>query len=483
MIRRAVTALVHAWLVLDFFGDSRRTGHGGSTLTTAACTNSFLGLVLAALLYPEVPLVAYAAANLSLSTLLAAMGAVADPERRARARADQVLVRTAPVPGGTLALARALHGMSHLALTTIAITIPPAVLVGFLAGTPLATAAYLLAAVACAGLAAGTLALLVRLAVPARQELAAATLKLLLLTGGLYGFLAVLPNLHQTAAALPGGDLAARCWPPYWAARALAGDTAYAALLLGALLALVGAGWVWPEADYRTSRAGRGRPLLTRLLGWLSADPAERGAGIFVATMLLRSPGYRSKAMPLFGVPLALLLAVGRGGDAAALWLGMTLQFPAIFVPFLAHFLPRADEPRAAWVFAAAPIDPRRLGQRAAALALVTHVLVPVHAVALLALFVVGAPWRLACAQSAFALACGIGVTWFTVRALPGMPFTSAEEQDEAPLGFGGMFGLAIGLALLGGAFAPLAAQWSGLGLGLLAGGIALYAMRARRQP
>ena len=50
MIRRAVTALVHAWLVLDFFGDSRRTGHGGSTLTTAACTNSFLGLVLAALL-------------------------------------------------------------------------------------------------------------------------------------------------------------------------------------------------------------------------------------------------------------------------------------------------------------------------------------------------------------------------------------------------------------------------------------------------
>ena len=82
-----IAALARTWLVLDFFGDARRAGKGhGSSLTTTIFAQSFLALVFATLLYPDVPPVPFAAANLCLSTLLVAIGALGDearPNRRA----------------------------------------------------------------------------------------------------------------------------------------------------------------------------------------------------------------------------------------------------------------------------------------------------------------------------------------------------------------------------------------------------------------
>ncbi|MCA8966036.1 MAG: hypothetical protein KDC48_14215, partial [Planctomycetes bacterium] len=84
-----VRALIHAWLVLDFFGEARSTGGAGSTLTTTIFSQSFLAFVFAALLYPETPPVPFAAANLCLSSLLVAIGVLSDQEHRQRQRADR----------------------------------------------------------------------------------------------------------------------------------------------------------------------------------------------------------------------------------------------------------------------------------------------------------------------------------------------------------------------------------------------------------
>ena len=73
---RAIRALVGTWLLLDFFGEGRSSGKS-SSLTTAVFGQAFVVLVFAALLFPDVPLCAYAAANLSLSTTFAGLGALA----------------------------------------------------------------------------------------------------------------------------------------------------------------------------------------------------------------------------------------------------------------------------------------------------------------------------------------------------------------------------------------------------------------------
>ena len=124
-----VAALVRAWLVLDFFGDARRAGKGhASSLTTVIFAQSFFALAFAALLYPETPPTPFAAANLSLSTLLLAIGALGDEGRPARRGADEVLCRTAPLTALARTAARALHTAFAIGLVTIGMALPPAIL-------------------------------------------------------------------------------------------------------------------------------------------------------------------------------------------------------------------------------------------------------------------------------------------------------------------------------------------------------------------
>ena len=45
---KKIRALIHTWLLLDFFGDARRDGREGSALTTAIFGQSFLAFAIAA---------------------------------------------------------------------------------------------------------------------------------------------------------------------------------------------------------------------------------------------------------------------------------------------------------------------------------------------------------------------------------------------------------------------------------------------------
>ncbi|MGB3967884.1 MAG: hypothetical protein WBO45_14215, partial [Planctomycetota bacterium] len=160
-----VGALIHTWLLIDFFGDARRAGNAhGSSLTTTIFTQSFGAFVLAALLYPETPPVPFAAATLCLSTLLVAIGALGDESRPERRAADAYLLHGAPVGAWAIAVARAGHAAFALLLVTIGMALPPAVLLAFLTGNWTTAPLYVAGACLCSGLAAGALGVLTRAA-------------------------------------------------------------------------------------------------------------------------------------------------------------------------------------------------------------------------------------------------------------------------------------------------------------------------------
>ncbi len=484
-------ALLAAWWLLEFFGDSRRSGRGGSSLTTTIFTQSFLALVFAALLFPETPGTAFAAANLSLSSLLLGIGLLGDPARLVRADPGEMLLRTAPVRARTIALARAVHGGARLALVTTGMALPPAILGFWLHGHGAgAVLRYLVVATVVAGIVAGALAvvgqLLVLLLGTARGLLALGTCKAVLLGGGFVGFALALPELQGTVATLPFPPWLVAGWPPYLGAL-LVGDPlahpAAAAALAGMLIALLGlaAALEWRERPALAPHRHR-RGLLRALLQRLARGPAERGAAAFVATMLLRCPGYRARVLPLFGVPLAMTVLAFRGqaGEEARMLLGVTLQFPAIYLPFLILFLPRTEQPDVGWVFATAPVDAMRLGRSASLLALTTHVLLPAQVAAVLLATVAGLPLGTLLPMAVFAFGVGVVVTAIAVARLPAMPFTLEAADEEHGFEFGAVLVGAVLLTLIGAGHAAVAGQPLGLGLSAVAITAAIAVLRRR---
>lgn len=466
-------ALVRAWLVLDFFGDARRDGKGhASTLTTTIFAQSFLALAFAALLYPETPRVPFAAANLSLSTLLLAVGALGAEGRPERRAADAVLLRTAPLSPLAAASARALHAAFALALVTVGMALPPAILLAFLVGDPLQVPLYVAAACLCSGLAAGALGLCARAldawGGPDRTALAMGTLKAALYGGGLVLFARSLPALDATADALPIGRPALACVPTYHAAKWLAAPLADA-WRLGALLAAGATMWlaaalVRDGGEARATARRRGGPSLA-LLRRITPPGPVRGVAEFTAIGIWRSPGYRARVLPLLGIPAALVFLVVGGGAAAQdpRLLAVLVQTPAMYLPFLAAFLPRADHPGAAWLFAHAPGLDAAVARDAAWRALVSHVVAPVGLALALAIAAL-APGAAGGGVAATLFASGLAV--FAARAavarLTSPPFTVATEGEAGPE-LGGLMVGAMALGSAGFAFAawlPSALQW-----------------------
>jgi hypothetical protein len=474
-------ALVRTWLLLDFFGESRRTGGAGSTLTTAIFGQSFLALVMAALLYPDVPPVAFSAANLSLSTLLLGIGTLGGEGGQRRREADRMLLGTAPIGPGVVAMARALHGAFHVCLRTIGMALPPAILLGFLLRDPVRAALHVPCACLLAGLMVGGLTLLLQVlrnvAGAARAALLAGTAKAVLLALGVIAFATCLPALGKGADALPIGRAGAELIPTYHAARFLAApaDEWHRGLLLlglGAGLLLLST-LVRDREPTRARRAGRSLLMVVhsaRLRGGPLLGMTE-----FVATMLYRSPGLRGRVLPLLGVPAALVLLSLSDSDTGAqqLFLAMALQFPAIYLPFLVAFLPRADHPGASWVFPSSPGASLETARKAAFLALVSHVLAPLHAIALLAMLALGVEWSFAVPVSLFASGLASLAARGQAAALPELPFTRAEDDEATGGDPGQAFGLALVLALMGAAFAlsPTALRWI-LGVGAATAGL-----------
>lgn len=460
-------ALASSWLLLDFFGEARRTGAHASTLTTTIFSQSFLSLVVAALIYPEPPPVPFAAAMLCLSSLLIALGALDTEHGLARRRADRVLLGTAPIRRLQAAAARALHAAFRTMLLTIGMALPPGILLACRQHDLWLTPAYLLAACLSSALCAGSLAVLLqagrRVLGSTRTALLAGTAKALLLGFGLVLFLQGLPALQKTADELPLGRLGAQLLPPYHLAKVLAAPLAEGYRLLpllgaGALLLMMAA------AIGERERDGRGRAqtpsILDRLALSLARSPHERGLVAFCTAMLWRSASFRSHALPLLGIPAAIAyLSLGNSDPKSReLFLGMALQFPAIYLPFVIAFLPRNDFAGAAWVFASAPSLAPATVQRATWLSLVTHVLLPVHALAWLALGLAGAPLPSLLGAGGFALGVAILAARPMVRALSTLPFS--RDGADAPFEIGSLM---YSTVLLGGAGAAFAlAPWQG---------------------
>lgn len=472
---RGVLALVRAWLLLDFFGDSRRAGRGHtSSLTTTICTQSFVALVFAALLYPETPPVAFAAANLCLSTLLVTLGALGDESRPWRKAADRTLIATSPLPTSAVVLARSSHAAFAVVLVTIGMALPPAILLAFLQQQAWLAGGYLAGACACSGLACGLFGAATRIAAcfadDARVALAMGTARAVLLGGGLVAFAQCLPRLRGSVEDLPFGAIGAALLPPWHVARWLAAPQAEAWRLLlllaagGALLVVaVAVGDCRGDRMHRRSTRG---PLWWALRRSTLPGP-HRGIAEFTAIGIWRHPGFRSRVLPLLGVPAAaaLLAAHHRGHDGGADSPGFALicvlmQLPAIYLPFLVAFLPRADQPGTNWLFAHAPMLPRGMVHDAVWRALTIHVLVPVLALATLVVLAFGDVGTTVLPVAAFALGVGVCAARSASRRLHALPFTVDGEADEGPP-LGDVFAPALGLAGLAVAFGlGLPATW-----------------------
>lgn len=485
---KTVRTLVHAWLVLDFFGDARRSGGASSTLTTTIFTQSFLALVFAALLYPETPPVPFAAANLCLSTLLVATGALGDHDQRNRRRADQTLLGTAPVARRTVVLARSGHAAFYVCLVTIGMALPPAILLACLRNSPLQAVLYVVAACACSGLATGALATairgLTRCCGHARAALLAGTGKAVLLGGGVALFALGMQRLQRNVDALPIGRLGAELLPPYHAARLLyyPGEAWRLLPFLGGGVLLLLLATAIGEADAaRPARPGGGG-VLERLLRRLAGRGPRLGIAEFVATSMWRSPGFRARVLPLLGLPagMVFLSLQGEGQPNAFVFQCVLLQLPAIYLPFLIAFLPRADQTGTGWVFALSPHLSRALVHDATWRALVTHVLVPVHVLALgLGCLSSNRPIA-AAAASVFAFAVAVLAARPMLRTLTVVPFTQDRDGDAAT-DLGGLFTSALLLGALGalfGGYLPGSLQWP-----IALAGLALAVGALRRRP
>lgn len=464
---RKVALLVQTWLVLDFFGDARRDGRESSALSSAIFGQSFLAFALAAIVFEKgLPLERFAAINLSLSTLLLGVAALADPDREARRLADRQLFGTAPLGRVTLGLARAAHGLTRTALLALGMAIPPAVLCTFLGQGSLAVLpAYLLLAVLLAGLVSGALQIAVR-AVARRfgslqAALSAGTVRAILLGAGLAGFVLGLPALRTGRAALPLPASLVDLWPPFCAARWLADPQALDAALVLAVCALLLLALDAVVGDLvREERGGtrRARSPFAWLDAKLAGEGPLRGVSTWTASMLFRSAAFRGRVLPLAGLPAAMLLLTFASEDRAGreLLLGVALQLPAMGMPFLVAFLPRAEQDGADLVFRTCPHGSRALAREGALLALTTRVVLPLQLIAAPCLVMLdGSPARVL-GLVGFSSGLAVFATAHALRALDAVAFTAIDD-DPRGLELGALVPPTLLLAGLGAAYGSFA--------------------------
>jgi len=492
--RVQAAALVRAWLLMDFFSDTRRAagGGGGSSLTTTIMWQALLSFGFAMLLYPDVAPVPFVAANLSLSTLLICVGALGDEQRPLRLAADEALVAGAPISPLTVVLARSGHATFHLVLVTVGMAISPAILLGHLTGSAVQAAAYVAAACACTGVANAALATaratLGRAFGAARATLLMGTVKAALLGGGFVLFALALRTLDGSADDLAIGRLGAELLPTYHAARLLADFAAeqwrlWVWLLVGGALLFVQV-LVRLGGPRASSRVRRSSPLL-RLLRTIAGRGPRLGVAEFVALSMWRSAGFRARVLPLLGLPAGMVFLTlggegegGSGGNSYVL-LCLLLMLPAIYLPFLIAFLPRADQAKTGWVFDHAPGLSRDLVSDATWRALTTHVLAPTYALALVLVVGFGPERADRAAAAVFAFAAAVLAAERMAR-LDRVPFTDDREEDRG-LDLGALMAGALALALVGtlfGAGAPPHLRWP-----VALGALALMGARLRRLP
>jgi hypothetical protein len=370
-------------------------------------------------------------------------------------------VLSSPISKTTFFLARGLHVCLFLVIFNVGLAIPPALLSIWTTGRAWAPIPYIALSI----VFAATLTCLVQIPVVLAQRLRgkdfAASLAALLravLTGGVFlGLLIGLRTMISGPTAFPGGMAVIEWLPPYWFAEvfeAICGGTPVSeralwnAVLAPPLFGLLLLGSALLPDRSRTTRHPNTSPA------WWTRHPiplthAERGLFSFVVRMLGRERSFRLRALPLLGLPAAIVilgLAGGIADDQIPYFMAVVHILPLAYLPFLLAFLPYAEGYKASWLIEANLGDPAVTYRRAVATA-VAVLIVPVQVV-LCAVDV----WQRGPLDAVVTTGIALGITWTAlpnlVRQVDATCFSIDPEEFSIPPSLGGLVGLGMALTI-----------------------------------
>ena len=396
----ALRCIVEAKLTIDLRRGSlmqqasaKKGGGMGMTCAMLAVIGSFVGL---ALLGVEDPLWAMAIIQAALLYMITAV-LLSDYAELVLGSVDDEVIGPLPVDDATLLLARMAHVLVYLTLIvgslvlpsalTGALTQPSALLwIGSLAViTPLAVALSLLGIVL-------TFQLTVKLVGPSRARrklvnVQVAMTAVLMLSGQL-------PNLLRGSGILDVLRAEEAWWlvvfPPLWFGGlydAVAGEAGPLTPVLATLAVVVPLAAVFLAlrlAKARVSGVERDvaadsvvRPgRLQRLGARLTRTPVERAGYELVFALSRRERGFRMRTLPMLVLPVAMLVPMLRD-DVPMNILPLGTYYAVVFIVAMSYQLRFGDQPEAAWIWRALPVE--RLGEAlvGASLALTVGFVVP----------------------------------------------------------------------------------------------------------
>jgi hypothetical protein len=397
-------------------------------------------------------------------------------------------VRTLPVRGRELELARVLHLLALLAALALASAIPAALLAPD-ATAPLARVLLPCLAIAWVAFLAALL-LLVQSLLGERAESLLVLFQTTVIVVSVVGIVLGVRHLRALAEVPVLGDAdAPLLWlvPPAWFAAPLAGGPAPAWPALLATLVGIALLFVLPAAapPRRTGSSWLGtllfpvRALASRF--WVRGD--ERGVFDLVYDALPREREVVLRAVPLIGIPLAFLaLASGDERAGARSDVLALLYFTAgAYLPVLLVHVPVSATPDAAWILRTAPVGGRAVAEGTIK-ALAVRFLVPLYAVLALLGATFGGPeaiLRLALPGYLVTLLC---LRWLHPRCVAAPPLSTPPEEVSFALDrFGELAGVA--LVLTGIAVAANRLLGSPQAALLAAGGLLCVELLLERNP
>jgi hypothetical protein len=416
--------------------------------------------VLCGLVRNDLPPFAYALFAYSISAALIALPLLGEFGALLRADPAREWIEALPVTafelrsGRTLLLFLSIAVLALAALLPAALLAPPEMHAGLrilLVGWGLAQAVFLAA-----------LLLAIQSALGERAESVLVLLQTLLVSGivlGLVAGLRFVPAIrHLDAPASGSASLA--IFPPAWFAAQIAitsigmsaGWKAAAWIATVAACAILAAAPL--PAGPRSRRSGGwlarvlapARALATRT--WVRESERASFDLVFDALPLERE--FVLRTYPIFGIPLAFLVAGARGESGAAHdgLLAVLLFTPATYLPILLAHVPASASFRARWLLETAPVAPGAIANGALK-AVAVRFLLPLYAL----LFAL--TWSQVDLEFALRLALpGALVSLLVVRQMYSMcvgdlPLSVAPDEIEAKMDWTGtLLTLAIGLTI-----------------------------------
>ncbi len=464
-------ALLVAWLTQDLFGRARRSGKNAtSSLTPTLFSQGFLTFAFAALTYQEAGTTAFVAGNIAFAmalTLTAMLGEVLGEDQR---KADEDFVLTSPVSPFVFHAAKAVHSLLVLLLFHFGLVLAPAIL-GMWNGGIAYVWAIPFASLLLVGGVAGTLGSMMEMIRKLRGPSAVASftslVQTLLVSGLFLGSLLGLRAMFQGPEAFPGGRPLLHSLPPYWASRIAEwfaegrNPGPYVWYLLALLLLPFGLQGV---ASMLPLRPRVGRPKKERIpvvATFFGASRADKGMLRFSLTMLARDRAFRLRAIPLLGLPVAVvLLALHQGVSEKEIpfFFALVHNLPLAWLPFLFHFLPYATDFEASWLIKLGPENPLKAGRRGV---LLSFAILMMRLQVLLFLLDFGfrgpGPALLSSLQG---LGLALALLPFLMSALEDVPFSQDPADLKPPDMAGGAMLLAIMVPVLSMGLEALPKLW-----------------------